>query len=258
MGTNRLAWLLPILLASCAPSQADVERAIAETQTAQAVLSTVTPTPSAVPTATETPTPVPTSTPSGTPTPTPDVRVFDAAPRSVILTRDELPPEGRFYLYDESPHRNSEIISGWGAERGAEYLDKTGRIDSWMIDYERGTTTTRVPEFLTINTVIYRDATGRVATEEILGRCDANQGFNEIEDPKIGDASFLCLQRETQPNGKDYLIYYLNVGFRNFGFQFQAFGYEDSFDLSWLLNVAELQIAKLGALPLTELVTYSP
>jgi hypothetical protein len=173
-----------------------------------------------------------------------------------VLTKKEIPQEGRFYLYYETPHRNSEIISGWGADDGARYLDESGRVDGWIKGYARGTTTTRVPEYLEIAAILYKSASGGSYADSVLGVCP--EDWMLVDEPDIGDHSSLCLRKEMQPSGKSYITYELNIDYRNVRAQFWATGFEASFDLEWLFAVANLQIEKLSGFPLAESVTYTP
>lgn len=240
-----LTVLTAAVLSACAQSAPEI------------VVVTATPAPiTATPKPTTTPTATPTFTPTLVPTATPDVRVINTSPRDIVLKQDELPQEGRFFLYDETPHRNSEIISAFGAEEGARYLDGSGRIDGWIKGYARGTTTTRVPEYLEINAILYKTADGPSYADTVLGVCDEDNPL--VDEPEIGDHASLCLGREMQPSGKNYLIYTLNIDYRNVRMQFWAYGFEGSFDLEWLFGVAEKQIEKLSGLPLSEIVTYVP
>jgi hypothetical protein len=247
---NQLLVIEALLVAGCAT------QAPAEVLVVTATPEPATAAPQATSTAEATATPEPTSTPTLEPTPTPDVRVIDMAPRAIVLTKDELPQEGKFYLYDETPHRNSEVVSGWGVEEGARYLDESGRIDGWTKGYARGTTTTRVPEQLDINVILYKAAGGGAYADSVLGVCA--EDWTLIDEPEIGDHASLCLWKEMQPRGKNYLIYELNLDLRNVRVQLWAYGFEDSFDLEWLLGVADLQIEKLSGLPVSESVTYAP
>jgi len=248
MKKKPLILLTAAFLAACAPKPDEVE-------VTRVVVATSEPA-TASPTVQPTEEPIATPTPAPSPTATPDIRVINSAPRAVILTKQELPPEGKFYLYDETPHRNSEIIAGWGADQGARYLDESGRVDGWTIGYARGTTTTRVPETLEINAIVYKSVDGPRITEDVLGRC--SEDWTPLEDPKIGDDSDLCIWREMQPSGKNFIGYELNVSIHNIRVQLWAFGFEDSFDLEWLLLVAQLQADKIRALPLSDSVTYAP
>lgn len=229
------------------------------TPAAEVIVVTATPNPATV-TPIPTDTPVPTDTPEPTatdiPEPTPDVRVIDEPPRSMLPERTDLPADGKFYLTYESPGRNSEIISGWGVEQGRDYLAASGRVDGWAIEYTRGTRTAKVPEWIYYNVILYLTADGHAATEEELGRCDEEKGWNEI--PAPDGTVYLCEWRKTQPNGNDYLRYEVKVEHRNVGVQIWVGGYEGEFVPEWLFDRAAEQLDVLISMPLSETVTYSP
>ena len=200
------------------------------TATQEVVVVTATPEPATVtPVSTETPAPTntPTSTSTNTPqpTPTPDVRVIDGPPRSMILERTDLPEAGKFYLYTETPHRNSEVISGYGTEKGTKYLEASGRVDGWTIWYARGTRAARAPEFVGINVIVYLTPDGQSYTDIALGRCSEN--WVEISNPDPDAFAYVCEWRETQSSGIDYVVYEYVLSLRNLRAQVWGSGFRE-------------------------------
>jgi len=249
--------MFSLLLAACGASP-----------TPQVIVVTATPNPAtSTPMATATPTEVPTLTPTATftPEPTPDMRVVDKNPHDLILSTDELPPDGRFYLVSESPGRNSEMISGWGADEGARYLEESGRIDGWSKDYLRGTRTVRVPDYLGLNVVIYsKPALGWWdAVSNELGDCSTFKRYTgktatRLPDLDLKERSVMCVTPVMQSSGKNMLYYEIWAGYRNVDIQVWGYGIEGSFDADWLVNIARIQLQKIEGYPLSETVTYSP
>lgn len=242
---------LTAILLACATEPVEVVVVVTATPdpiTATPIPATATPIPSA--------TPEPTVTNTPEPTPTPDIRVINASPRSMLTKRTDLPADGKFYLYDESPHRNSEILSGWGVERGRNYLAASGRVDGWGITYVRGTRTAKAPEWVKYNVILYLTASGHAAGKQELGQCNGENGWNEIPAPE--GIIYLCEWRKTQSNGKDYLKYEAKVEYRNVGVQIWVGGYEDEFDVEWLFDRVIFQLELLKSTPLSETVTYAP
>jgi len=223
-------------------------------------------TPTLPPTATLTPTPEasPTSTPSATPTP--DVRVVDVDPRDMLLSRVELPPEGKWYLIELTPHHNSEVISVRGLDEGNKYVRLSGRVDSWYSYYEKGTNHASVPDNIQIQVTLFRDANGPIyIMDEGRGPCKAQPAYTSLwpdmdvvsADIGFGDASQVCITKEMQPDGY-YVEYKVNVAHRNVAVTIYARGPEDRFTLDWLSELARLQYAKVAEQPLTDSVTFSP
>jgi hypothetical protein len=116
--------LIIAAVAGCNPSPSQVATAVAQTQAAN-------PTQTHTPVPTNTSTPTETPTPTATPSPTPDIRVIDVDPHEMLMTTSDLPTEARYYLPDYSwisPHRNSEVVSGWGVNEAGNILSAP---DAW-------------------------------------------------------------------------------------------------------------------------------
>lgn len=255
--------LVGLLLGACSPAnstpaQDDIQTAIAQTEEAKPTnTSTLAWTNTPVPT--NTPTPEPTFTPS----PTPDLRVIDADPYTFLLTKDDLPKDARYYLPNEgwiSPHRNSEIISGWGVDEGRDYLAATGRVDGWWVYYDRGTQTVIAPEEVYDNVVMYRDATGAALIMEKYSTCaDPDSDYANVTfDFKIGDITRACTWREMQSNGENRVWYRIEFTYRNYYHAVGGWGWEDEVTLEYVAGIAQTLFEKLEQAPLSESVTFKP
>lgn len=264
---NKFIFLIMIfvfVMSSCSPNDSQIATAIAKTQLAE-ITDTPFPTNTREPTTTNTITPSPTFTitPTYTPTytPTPDTRVIDVNPQKMILERSELPSEGKFYLYNSTPHRNFEVISVRGRVAGTKYIDKTGRVDGWIIEYLRGTSLARVPDYVVLYPVLYKTASGSDYVMHESGHpCNYtdNIKYDPIKELAIGDESYICFYKEMQSSGVYYIEYWIPIVYRNVFFGIQAGGDIDTFDEEWVIDITEKQIEKLKSFPLSNKVTWTP
>ncbi|HPS41313.1 MAG TPA: hypothetical protein PK040_01830 [Anaerolineaceae bacterium] len=133
--------IIALLITGCQSSSEKIAVIIGLTQTAiEKLLPTATPTPTSFPTATNTPTN--TETPEPSLTPTADKRVIEGDPSDFLIKLADLPKEYQYFLpYNDATGRtsNDELIIGWGNDKeGAKkFLEETGRLDSWYVNYVR-------------------------------------------------------------------------------------------------------------------------
>jgi len=260
---------LSVYACTSAPSQNAIETAIAQTQFATSVYkstftSNITPTlvPSLTPTSTlqSTDTPTPTESPTATPTftPTPDLRIITDTSDKFLLKASDLPSDARYYLPNSSwisPHHNYEIISDWGREGGLEYLEKSGRIDGWWVDYLRGARTVRAPEVVFHNIIQYKTTAGAQLTvlefNYIASGVDTLEWEYVERDMGIGDVSLSIRSKEMQPNGKYRVWLRVEVAYRNYVSIVMGYGWEDEVSLDYIRNIALVALEKLKSAPLS-------
>jgi len=254
-------FILVLVLSACTPESQTpdpgaIETAISLTEAARPTLT---------PTLVWTNTPVPTFTPTPTtePSPTPDLRVIDADPYTFLMTKDDLPKDARYYLPNSgwiSPHRNSEIISGWGVEEGREYLAATGRVDGWFVYYDRGTQTVIAPQEMYDNVVMYKTAEGAALIMDKYSTCaDPDKDYVEQDiDFKIGDMTHVCTWREMQSSGENRMVIRIEFTYRNYYHAVSGWGWEDEVNLEYVEGVARTLLTKLEAAPLSGSVTFKP
>lgn len=273
-----LTTIIVFFLSACSPSESVIATAIAQTQTAQPVSlpsSTASHTPSPTnttqptdtPTLTFTPLPTLTFTATATLTPTPDLRVIDTDPKLLLMTVEDLPSEGKYFLPNSqwiSPHRNSEVVSGWGIEEGRKYLEETGRVDGWWVYYKRGTKTVNLPDEVSDNVVLYKTAAGARLLIDKYSDCRdpkniRDYGYVELQDaPQVGDASIWCQWKEMQPNGKYLVKIFLEFTYKNVFHGIDGFGWENEVLPETLEEIANNLLAKLEVAPLSDRVTFTP
>lgn len=248
-----------LFLVACNPSDQAIQEALIKTQTAMPMntgepeltsTSTLIPTP----TSTQTITLTPTST--QTLTPTQDSRVITIDSKELMLAKEDLPPEAKYYLPNYtwiSPHHNSEIISGWGVEEGAKYLEETGRIDGWWVYYLRGTSTVRAPKQVYQNIIQYKTSEGAKLTFTKYGFITINPEYEKFDSNiLIGDATNVYVRKEMESSGEYYIFYIVESLYKNYVSTVGGMGYEKQFDLDYVIRIAEIAMEKIKAAPLSE------
>lgn len=265
-----LSWLLSACSSGISTIDPNaVQTAIAQTAAANPTKTlpppteTPVPTDTPTPTLTETATPLPTSTPTDTPSPTPDLQVIDADPYTFLLKKEDLPEDANYYLPNSSwisPHRNSEVVGGWGVEEGRLYLEATGRVDGWWASYLRGSSTVIAPEEIYDNVVMYRTSEGAKLTINEHSTCDdPDTEYLELErDLVIGDITRVCMYREMQSSGENREWYRIEFVYRNYFHGIVAWGWEKDIRPEYVEEVARTLLAKLEAAPLSDSVTFVP
>lgn len=250
---------LTVILAGCAPSPEAIERALAQTQTAIALLSTNTPTITNTPT--ETSTPTPTITPEPTFTPTPDLRVIDGDPYDFALTRDDLPKESQYFLPDSSwtgRHSNNEVIGGWQADLGQEYLERTGRIDGWWVELYRGSEILKAPQNFYCNVVEYETTKGAqisLLEYNVIALPSRSTGLVDFklakeEFPDLGDTRIAYYYEEMANSGEMHIGYTVEATYYNYLIDCVAYGRKVEVEPDFVANVVQKIIDKMKAVPL--------
>lgn len=256
------------ILGACtqAPSEGDIQTAIAATAAGIFDGPSDTAVPTSIPERTLTPTPeptatvtvTPTETPTETSTSTPDLRVIAIDSREFLLEKEDLPLDAKYYLPNSSwisPHHNSEIISGWGQEAGLEYLELTGRIDGWWVYYKRGTDIVRAPEEIFHNIIQYESVEGAQLTVTQFDRIQTGRDTDfEYVDVvlDLGDVSIVMIEKTIQPNGNTKVHLEIDMAYRNYVSVIDGWGWEDEVELEYLISIQLTVLEKLMAAPLVE------
>ena len=272
MRKNGKTWLiaatLTLLLAACAPSQGAIETAIAQTQAAN---PTATPLPTQAPTGTATALPAATATtappttgkatPAGataTLQPKSDGRVIDVNPMELILTKQDMPADGHYFLPiggAYGPITNAEVVAGMAPERRKAYLSNSGRIYGYETELQRGSYKYAGPPDVGNQVVIY--ATGADASAAVAADADCArlEGFDPANTKgfSIGDTSVLCVH---DADGR--IAYWLAFAYRNQVAVIEGSGTKAETELAFFQALAEKQLAILQQQPLSDAVTFAP
>jgi len=203
-----------VFIVSCNPSPESIEKAIAETQTANPPNSTFTPIPP-----TQTLTAMPTETPTATPSPTPNLLDLQLNLKEFLLQRSDLPANKSYVSLRSNkpqPFTNQDV--------GLSNVSETGRIDGWYIEYAVGHTGSWNE---TVQDVIALYQTTEGAQKAVSMYEVAEDGIEEINQPTIGDKSRSVVYRfPTNYSGDYQVIYEIIFSYRNCVHTISWFGWE--------------------------------
>jgi hypothetical protein len=221
------------------------------------------PIPTIRPPNTQIPTQVPTKTPNPTPTPTPDIRVVSVDPQTLLLTKADLPKDAGYYIPGPdwmSPHYNFEVIAQFGVDRGQKYVDRTGRIMGWWVNFNRGSTKIITPQEIYDNVILFKTHEGAIIYLKEYTTCDdPTYKYTVVETTLLlGDASQVCILNELQPSGDNRTTFEIAFVYRNIAHQVAGWGWEREVGHDYVYSVAETLLSRLKTIPLSEQVTFTP
>jgi hypothetical protein len=243
-----LVILVCLMLVSCAPTAAQIQKAIEETQVAQ------TQTQASAATNTPTETPIPTATL----TPTPDLRIINGDPQDFLIKVIDLPKESNYYLPNNTwtgRDSNNDIVNSWGVADAQAYIAQTGRVDGWWVDYERGSQIQTAPEELWCDVVKYKTTEG--AQLSLTNYNDLmvpeNKGVLTVANekfPDLGEQSIAYYKTKTHDSGVVYIDYYIASFYYNFYFECDGYGPKDQVKPEFVDSVMNIILNKLKTAPL--------
>lgn len=192
-----------LFLIACTPSGRAIQESIPETQIAV-------PTFTATTIFTFTPSPIP----SLTPTATPDLRIITLKADRFLLSVDDLPADGQYFIHSGDMGRsvsNEEMGNRLGAG-GQRLVEQAGRIEGWWVSYSRGAN--KYPGPLVISNTVDKCSSSQGA--RMLADLSATYGgFIRMPDtPQIGDYSLETSQESDAIPG--YKYYRIAFMYRNY------------------------------------------
>jgi hypothetical protein len=203
-------------------------------------------------------TPVPVFTPSITPTPTlmrvasplPEIKLIKADPQDLLLAINDLPLAGKYYLPNAGLSRlsNREIIQSLGAEKAQEYINETGRVDGWTVNYKRGSNTVSSPEEVVDSVVVYETVEGAQSSIEKYWNLNRSPDFRQILGyPTVGDLSLAISL--TKGNRVQYVYYF---SYSNYVHTLELKGIESGVTLDLVKQLADKLLARLVSVQFEE------
>jgi len=181
-------------------------------------------------------------------------------PYYLKLTTEDLPADAKYGLPDSCcrirPHPNSEVVADRGIDEGSDYIEKTGRVGGWVVNYYKTTKDVIAPEEIYDNIVMYQTAAGAQMLLNQYSNCkDRDFEFTLVEtDFKIGDVSNVCMSRHMQPTGEYMVLYRIEFSYRNYFHAVHGWGQENEVKPEFVQQIAVLLLEKLKAAPLSDVV----
>lgn len=243
------------LTTACGPAPRDIALTMVAQTAAAMPTSTVTPA--------NTPTPTPTVTPAATPTATPDLRVIDTYPSKLLCIYSEMPKEGNYILPSGwmSPNTNEEVIGARNVEDGTEYVNKTGRVLGWWVQFWRSRRAAVLPETIECGVYTFKTAEGaklavskynsvpwkqqRAETGEQYISIDRSIGLGDLEQYQVYHRIKAGVVRET--------TFSIFVTYHNLMLNISGWSRTES-DVRWedLEPIMRTLFAKVAAAPLVD------
>lgn len=195
-------------------------------------------------------TPKPSRTPSG---------VIDQRPLDLILTLDELGLEDTYSFSHSRQYTNEEYLENMPSweetQKWQEWLDASGRITGWYVWYESRELGYR--ERIGIEISIYRTTLGPLVSTPSWWNSPPDSYERELlRDLEIGDSNNAALHRISWiGNGVDLYQQYVRFSFRNIDvwLSYMTTGEPASEgELDWLIDISQMQLAKLHSMPLSD------
>jgi hypothetical protein len=224
-------FFIAFLLFACAPPE-QVEPTT--TEPARPALTSI----GAPPTETQ----APTATATPIPTSTPDLSTITVDPKNFLLEFEDLPIVGKYYLPKDglSPYRNSEIIQRLGTEKGEKYIQVTGRLDGWIVTYERGVRIQTIPQVIIDNISMFQTIEGaQLSINNDVGTLSSN--YKEIVLPgTLGDFS-----RGFSYSRNNLVNYVYFFSYKNYVHILEFRGTENEVTLGFVDDIANKLLDKL-------------
>lgn len=251
-----LALVLVLLLACNLPIGPGAEKPLPTQQPVIIIVVTGEPAP------TDTPQPTPAFTPTADMTvttaptlaPTADLRIIEGDPQDFLLQVADLPNESQFYLPDEtwtSRASNNETLEVWGAERGAEYIARTGRIDGWWVNFIRGSERLKAPEGVYCEVVKYKTADGALLTVKEYNTpktpflSDLTWITSNDKFPELGNQTVTSYSEYSSDSGAPYTGYKVETSYYNFFVGCEGYGPATDVEPDYVAGLVEIIINKM-------------
>ncbi len=150
------------------------------------------------------------------PTATPDLRSLQLNAPLLLLNVADLPSEGKYLLPVPSGSGeidNQAVLDSWGADEGGKYINATGRLDGWWIQFNRTADGSAVPSEVYDSIVLYQSGAGaRLSVRTYAGH--GMQNYSEVAvSPQLGDGARLFVLKTGDK--VDYVLYFSSGNFQH-------------------------------------------
>ena len=226
-----LLFISLILLTACMPdrlSESAIYTAIAGTMTAQPPG-----------------TPVP---PQDTPSPVLESSVRFDDWMHLLLQPSDLPDEASYTPIESgaSDHvDNSQILTIWGAEKGQEYIDQTGRLDGWWVQYGRKSQNVPDPETVYCGVILFKTPEGADLALQWLP--PGQEDYVEVSDVDLGLRNLKTgyWMKKTTAGETGHVWHRIGFAYRNYLAILILEGSQNSIQPEFVAGAAQNMLARL-------------
>jgi Prokaryotic membrane lipoprotein lipid attachment site len=207
---------------------------------------------------------IPSATSTITPSPTPEFRIVNGVPRDFQLEREDMPPEGKYYMPNStwsSPHTNAEVTAGWTVAKGLEYLEDTGRVTGWWSAFRRGTSQVSMPYEVYCNVIQYETAEGAHKGMTKYPRSDriTDVIFHEVNmELDLGDSNRVEYAYKEENAEVKIIFYYIDFTYKNFLSSCYGYGTEPDVTHEFVEHISRIMLNKLKSAELIVPPTVTP
>jgi hypothetical protein len=199
----------------------------------------------------------PTAVPTLTLSPTLDLLSLQENLKEFLLQESDLPPMANYTSHFHTPElvSNASISQTMGGD-GADFLEKTGRIDGWEVDVVfDGDASIGITPFILYNqAALYGTVEGaQLAVSRYSDLYVTENGFIETNSPFTkGDVNrAFYLRYQEPPENSGYSLKYIIVfSYRNVVVTLQESGLERPIDPIFMADIAQRLFTRLQASPL--------
>ncbi len=166
----------------------------------------------------------------------------------LMMNATDLPSQGKYTIPDVSwtgEVDNQAVLDAWGAQDGDQYINDTGRLDGWWIEFRRTNDSAVMPREVYDSVAVYRTVAGaRLSVQKYADH--AMQAYTPVADtPQIGDGARAFILRK---NGTvEYDLYF---SFRNCQHVLEILGTETEVTPDFALTIAQSILKRLESAPL--------
>lgn len=181
--------------------------------------------------------------------PTADLRIVKADSPLLLMNVTDLPREGKYTVLGTDwtgEVNNQAVLDAWGAEEGGKYIDETGRLDGWWIQFNRTASGAALPSAVYDSVAVYKTVAGaRLSVQKYAAH--GMQTYTEVQGlQQIGDgARAFALKKGAN---LDYVLYF---SYRNLQHVIETTGPENEATPAFAAQTAMAVLARMQTAPLT-------
>lgn len=183
------------------------------------------------------------------PAPTPDFGILKRDAPLLLMNAADLPTEGKYLVPGTDwtgELDNQAVLTSWGADEGGKYINETGRVDGWWIQFNRSASGAAVPAEVYDSIVLYQTEAGaQLSLKNYAGHGMAN--YVEVQGTtQIGDGARAFVLKTG--SRVDYVLYF---SFRNYQHVVEIIGQENEVTPAFAQKIAQGLVQRIQSAPTT-------